>query len=113
MWHVRQKSNHFSFHIGMFDHGRAYREDSSTSDDGGDAQSAIFVVGDGNDVHRSAAINSSNAALTQSSSIAALNATPAAIIIPTTVGMTFSNVNTTHTAPLTNNTSDRSVRLYS
>lgn len=31
----------------MFDnHGRAYREDSSTSDDGGDAQSAIFIVGD-------------------------------------------------------------------
>lgn len=59
----------------MFDnHGRAYREDSSTSDDGGDTQSAIFVVGDGIDVvHSRPSTMNSYPTLSQSISLAALN----------------------------------------
>lgn len=38
----------YSFTVGFIDnHGRYAREDSSASDDGGDSQSTVFIIGSG------------------------------------------------------------------
>lgn len=85
----------FVFHLGYLDnHGRYTRDDSSASDDGGDSQSTIFIIGGGEFLNQSQSVApqcTSINAITVTSVVNTCNSTPTNCTYTTVTTPTASN----------------------